>query len=464
MLIAWRGQFLAPSDPPSLRRGEKALALLPAVLVAYGVAGFFILRTQFSQHYGPVTALKDVATRVAFLSPDGIGPLSKRAEWFLASIPLLGWGGLVYSVTILLRGAVGPRTLPEDRETARAILASHGRGSTSYMTLWDGNSLFFDARRECYIAYRVSSRVAIALGDPVGPEQDWKAVIGAFASFTREKGWDHAFYSSTPRGLAFYRAAGYHVLRIGEDAVIELRGLEFKGKQWQRLRTAMHRAEREGVTFEMYEGGTVPPSVRSQLDSISEEWVAQKKLPQMGFTQGRMSDVDDPEINVAAAVDGTGRVHAFVDWLPIHGRHGWVIDLMRRRSDAMVGVMDFLIGMSLLAFKERGYEMASLSVAPLAALDREEDPSRLQKVVARVYERFDAYYSFKSLFAFKDKFQPRWEGVYLAYTDPLRLPAISMALLRAYLPDLDAVRVAEFLGAAAATALFPKKPAGTPAD
>jgi len=100
----------------------------------------------------------------------------------------------------------------------------------------------------------------------------------------------------------------------------------------------------------------------------------------------------------------------------------------------------------------------------MATLDREEDPSRLQKVVGRVYERFDAYYSFKSLFAFKDKFQPRWERVYLAYTDPLRLPAISLALLRAYLPDLDAVRVAEFLGSAAATALFPKKPSETTAD
>jgi len=464
LLIAWRRQFVAPSDPPSLRRGERALLLLPLVLVLYGLCGFFLLRTQFSQQFGPLTAIRDVAIRLAFLGSDGMGPLSKRAEWFLASIPLLGWGGLVYSVTVLLRGAVGPKTLPEERKTARVILASHGRGSTSYMTLWEGNSLFFGARRECYIAYRVSARVAIALGDPVGPEHDWKAVIEAFAAHTREKGWDHAFYSATPHGLPFYAAAGYHVLRIGEDAIIELHDLEYKGKQWQRLRTAMNKATREGVRFEMYEGGTVPPPVRSQLDSISQEWVAQRKLPQMGFTQGRVQDVDDPEINVAVAIDGTGRVHAFVDWLPVHALHGWVIDLMRRRSDSMVGVMDFLIGMSLLAFKERGYEMASLSVAPLATLDREEDPSRLQRVVARVYERFDAYYSFKSLFAFKDKFQPRWEAVYLAYGDPLRLPAISVGLLRAYIPNLDAVRMAEFLGSAAATAFFPKKPTESPAD
>lgn len=457
MLFAWRKQFVAPSDSPSLRRGERALGILLVGVVLYGVLGFFLLRTQFSQVYDPLTAFKDVWARVVFSGTERIGPVSRRAEWFLASIPLLGWGGLVYCLTILLRGTVGPKTLPRELEIARTLLTSHGRSTTAYMTLSEGNSLFFDSQHECYIAYRVNSRVAIALGDPVGPERHWTAVIRAFAIFVRQQGWDHVFYSATPPALPFYRANGYQVLQIGEDAVIQLGDLEYKGKEWQNIRTAMNRAKREGVTFEMYEGGTIPFSIRSQLVSISEEWVAQKKLPQMGFTLGRTEDVDNPDINVAVATDGTGRVHAFVDWLPIYALHGWVIDLMRRRSESMVGVMEFLIGMSLLAFKERGYRMASLSVAPMATLDRDEDASILQKVVGRVYEHFDAYYSFKSLFAFKDKFQPQWEGVYLAYSDPLRLPAISLALLRAYLPDLDAMRVAEFLGSAVAKTLFPKR-------
>jgi len=457
ILVAWRKQFVAPSDAPSLRYGERAMAFLLVGLVLYGVAGFYVLRAQFQQSYSPLTAFKDIWGRLVFSGMGRIGPNTHTASWFQASIPLLGWGGFAYCVTMLLRGVAGPRALLSEREAARLSLISHGSSPTSYMTLWEGNSLFFDPTHECYISYRVRSRVAIALGDPIGPEHHCSATIRAFAAFSRQQGWDHAFYTATSPVLPSYGDSGYNVLQIGEEAVIPLEKLEYKGKEWQNIRTAINRAKRLGIGFEMYEGGTVPEKIRDQLFSISQEWTSQMKLPEMGFTLGRTQDIDDPNINVAVAVDGSGRVDAFVDWLPIYARHGWVIDLMRRRPESMTGVMDFLIGMSLLAFKERGYKMASLSVAPLANLDREENASVLQRVVNRVYEHFDAYYSFKSLFAFKGKFQPSWEPVYIVYPDPFRLPAISLALLRAYLPDMDAMRVAEFVGSAISKTLFPKR-------
>jgi len=457
LLFAWRKQFPAPSDPPSIRRGERAIGILLAGLLLYGMVGFYLLRTQFGQAYDPLTAFKDIWARFAFLGSERIGPSSKRAEWFLTSIPLLGWGGLVYCLTIFLRGVAGPRALPAEREIAKAILTLHGRSATAFMTLWRENSLFFGPRRECYVAYKVSSRVAIVLGDPVGPEHHWPGTIDAFALFARQKGWDHVFYSATSAALPYYKTKGYQVLQIGEESVVDLESLAYKGKAWQDIRSAINRAAREGVKFEMYEGGTIPEAIRGQLVSIGQDWVAQQKLPQMNFTLGTIEDIDDPAVNVAVATDGTGNVHAFIDWHPMYAAHGWVMDLMKRRQQSMAGVMEFLIGMSLLAFKERGYKIASLSVAPMATLDRGEETSLLQKVVGRVYEHFDSYYGFKSLFAFKDKFQPQWEGVYLAYNDPFRLPAVSLALLKAYLPDLDAVRVAEFLGTAIARTLLPKK-------
>ena len=127
---------------------------------------------------------------------------------------------------------------------------------------------------------------------------------------------------------------------------------------------------------------------------------------------------------------------------------------MRRRMDGMSGVMEFLIASSLLAFRDRGYAQASLATAPLANLDRNGDASLLQRVLGLVYEHFDTYYRFKSLFEFKDKFQPRWEGIYLAHPGLDRLPRVAQALVQAHLPGLDARKVLQILGSSMAGKLF----------
>jgi lysylphosphatidylglycerol synthetase-like protein (DUF2156 family) len=54
-------------------------------------------------------------------------------------------------------------------------------------------------------------------------------------------------------------------------------------------------------------------------------------------------------------------------------------------------------------------------------------------------------YGFRSLLAFKAKFQPRYEPLFLAYPDPVALPAIGVAIGRAYLPDLTARQSARLL-------------------
>ena len=56
----------------------------------------------------------------------------------------------------------------------------------------------------------------------------------------------------------------------------------------------------------------------------------------------------------------------------------------------------------------------------------------------------EPHYGFRSLHAFKTKFSPRYEPLYLAYRDEGDLPRIGIAVTRAYLPDAtmrDLVRI-----------------------
>lgn len=67
---------------------------------------------------------------------------------------------------------------------------------------------------------------------------------------------------------------------------------------------------------------------------------------------------------------------------------------------------------------------------------------------ARVQERLEPFYGFRALLAFKQKFRPRWEPVYLLFPGVASLPRISLAILRAYLPGLGPGEVRALLAEA----------------
>lgn len=50
-------------------------------------------------------------------------------------------------------------------------------------------------------------------------------------------------------------------------------------------------------------------------------------------------------------------------------------------------------------------------------------------------ELLEPYYGFRSLHAFKAKFQPRYEPMYLVDRDEAGLARIAIGIARAYLPD-----------------------------
>lgn len=142
-------------------------------------------------------------------------------------------------------------------------------------------------------------------------------------------------------------------------------------------------------------------------------------------------------------------MHGITSWLPVHdgGRVvGWTLDFMRRRDTGFRGVTEFLIASAALRFREEGSEIVSLSGAPLARLDRGEEPGALQRVLDRTGLALEPVYGFRSLLAFRSKFQPEYRPLYLACPDVAALPAIGAALARAYLPDLTTTGTLRLLG------------------
>lgn len=447
-------EFRARPETPTVTSTLRLFGLALLGLFAYGTAGFLLLRHTFRPPPTWDQFLHEFAMRLILGSTDVFRGPSFREQWFLDSLSFLWLTILFVTILALLRPALraAPES-PRDREHAEGLLRSWGTQSIAYMTTWPGNTLLLNGVGDAYVAYRVVNGVALALGDPLGEADACERAIEEFLDLCATSGWVPCFYATTPRFLASYTQAGLRNLQIAEDTVIDLANLDFKGRAWQDVRTALNKAERGGIRYEAYAGGGVPAAIQSQLRAISEAWAAEKELPEMGFTLGKLDELFDPNTRVAVAIDADEVVQGFTTWLPIYQGGaviGWTIDLMRRRPAGFHNVMEFLIARSAAAMRTEGYQRISLSSAPLARIAREgQETGSLQRLLDLLAERLEPFYGFRSLFAFKQKFRPRWEPVYLIFPSVATLPQISVAIVRAYLPSLGLYEVAELLGDAA---------------
>ena len=65
-----------------------------------------------------------------------------------------------------------PRGVSPERAMATEIVMKYARVPLDMFKLWPDKSYFFSSSGRCVIAYRVASKVAIALGDPVGGDAE----------------------------------------------------------------------------------------------------------------------------------------------------------------------------------------------------------------------------------------------------------------------------------------------------
>lgn len=407
-----------------LRRGKRWAWWVAVVIGALNVVG---------------TVLTVVLVIFTDVSTEGAVTLGTTLLWALL-LAILIPGRFAFAVPWRVRhvGAPGddPDADPVDR--VKALLREHGGGTMSWMTTWPGNSYQFTGEAGSVVTYQNHVGTLLALTDPVCVPERRREAVDAFIELAERSGATPCWFSIGSSTSEIVTERGWLSVQIAEDTIVDLPGLEFKGKPWQHVRSAMNKAVKQDISMRMVTLADESFAVRTQVRAISEEWVGDKGLPEMGFTLGSVEEAMDPAVRVALAVDPDGNVHGVLSWLPVYGPGGgvagWTLDIMRRRTDGFGPVVEYLIASSAVAFKDEGAQFISLSGAPLARTE-DFDPEPLDKLLDALGAALEPYYGFRSLHTFKKKFNPRYEPVYLAFRDESDLPRIGLAISRAYLPD-----------------------------
>ncbi|MEQ4566077.1 DUF2156 domain-containing protein [Paenarthrobacter sp. CAP02] len=349
---------------------------------------------------------------------------------------------------LLVRGHLAGGLDHQSRQKAR-MLAIQGGDSLSWMALWEPNKYWFTADGTGGVAYQQHGHVALTLAGPLGAAENHVATAEGFLEFCSQHALIPCFYSCTDELWPMLQSKGFRRVAVAQETRLRIRDLEFRGKEWQNVRTSLNRAAKRGITASWGRYSELPLGVRAQVSEVSEEWAAQKKIPEMGFTLGGLDELEDDDVLCCVAVDEAGYVYGVTSWLPVHqdGKIvSWTLDFMRRRGDAFPGVMEFLIASAVLHLRD-SVEVISLSGSPLAS-DKgeiEQQAKGLAGILDAVGQALEPVYGFRSLASFKSRFQPEYRSLYMYYQDPLHLPAMGRALSRAYLPGLSVRHSARLL-------------------
>ena len=441
VLLATRQRFDQTADRRAVRKLTATLVTALAASCGAFVLLGYLLRDHFSPRPDFGVLVQDLPVR--FLAGRPFGTRFLPAD--LAGQLLYVWTFLLFWIVVLaaLTAFFLHTCTYRDAETAdraRAIL-TRGGSTLSYMSTWPGNQYWISNGGQAAIAYRAIAGVAVTVGGPYGDPAALDSAIAEFARFCEHRGLQPCLYSVNAQTRAVTDLLGWKSVQIAEDALLSLAPLQFVGKKWQDVRTALNRAAKEEITAEWWSYPEAPRELTSQIRRISERWVADKGLPEMGFTLGGLDELNDPNVRCLIAVGADRKVHGITSWMPVYasGRPvGWTLDFMRRNTEpgSFPGVMEFLIATAALTFREEGVRFVSLSGAPLARLDRGEQPSALQRLLDMIANTMEPAYGFQSLLHFKAKFQPVYQPLYLTYPDPAALGSIATAIGRAYLPHL----------------------------
>jgi phosphatidylglycerol lysyltransferase len=424
-LIVFRRRFTARTDPASLRQALVMAPVLAGTVWVFGVVGLADLRAQFAWDESNTPAVEAVRSGLLILDP-GVDPLTEHAARFLGALQIAGWVGRLYTLVLLLRPVIlRRRQEAPPADVARAV-REHGRRSLSAFAAQEDKHHLVVADGRGLVAYAVRGQVAFAAGDPLCAEADLEACARGWLEHCRHNGWTPCVYEAAEESLPAYRRLGLRSLKMAEEAVVDLGSFGLAGGKRAALRSMVHKVTRMGLVVRRYDRTTAPdPAIDEQLEEISDAWLAEKRLAEMGFSIGRFSLESLGEAFVFLCLEGE-QVVGFTSWRAYKGGRAALLDLMRKRADAPSGTMDLLVSRSLEELKAQGLEEASLANAPLANVG---EPRRgLERGVLLLFENLNSFYGYKNLFQFKKKFAPRWEGRYLVYPRGVELPRVAYAL------------------------------------
>jgi len=427
------GLLVGKADRFGARAGlnERRPVLRPAVAVVgltlgVGVLGLLANRRDVDGSLTMASALWEVA-RLAVGLP---GPLG-----------LDGWFGRVFPVTVMVMFVVGAglvvlrllgpaltRHRPADPDLPALVARSDD--SLAPFALRDDRSSV--RAGDAVVSYGTVGTVALAAGDPLGPLEQWPEVVAAFLAEAAGQGRVAAVMGCGAAAAGVYEQAGLRVIYMGDEAVLDLDGFSLAGRAVRIARQSWHRAQRAGLTCQVWHTGDLDPATIAELRALSRRWRGDAAERGFSMALGRLFDPRDRHAYVVAARDAAGRLCGFLHFVP-WGADGASLDVMRRDRQAPAILNDYLVVEAACRLPALGVRRISLNFSFLRGVlvaGAESDAPLGLRLERWALQRLSRWFQIQTLYRFNKKFGPSWVPRYLAVEAIEDLPRVALGALR----------------------------------
>ncbi|MCG6917372.1 MAG: bifunctional lysylphosphatidylglycerol flippase/synthetase MprF [Deltaproteobacteria bacterium] len=348
----------------------------------------------------------------------------KNAPRFLRASVGAGILALMFALARLIRPSPPKPLVPTLKDMERILsIVQQSRQTSANLALLGDKTFLFSQKGNAFIMYGVEGRSWVAMGDPVGPADEWADLLWQYRELSdRHYDWP-VFYEVGSEHLHLYLELGLTVLKLGEEARVPLDTFSMEGSGRKGLRRTLRKLEEEGCTFAVV-GTEGIPSILPELKSISDGWLAAKNTREKKFSLGFFSAEYLQKNPVGIVRNKDGKILAFTNLWVGADKEELSIDLMRYLEEAPHGIMEYLFIHLILWGKKEGYHCFNLGMAPLSGLESHELAPLWNRLGAFVFRHGEHFYNFQGLRQYKEKFDPEWKPKFLACPGGMALPRI----------------------------------------
>jgi phosphatidylglycerol lysyltransferase len=324
---------------------------------------------------------------------------------------------------------------PGAREGGESVLLEdvafrYGRSSESYLVTEPGRECFWLPDHLGVIVFLRRGRYLHVGGGLLAGDGEKATLLDAFTHWTSQSRLRPLFYNIAPDEVPLFHEAGYQVTKWGEEALIDLPNVTWKGKQFEWVRRQSNYALRHGLEFVECQPELLSSEawdrLSQELHEVAEGILSERpQIGDIGFLNGRFdpSNLGRRRLFLARHTE-LQRIDGFLLCNPCRGGNEWALELYRDRPDAVRGTIPFLMYQALQQFQQEQVERASLCLVPGVRCDQPlpGDSSLIRRAMV-LSQYFGFIFDVAGLYHFKSRFRPRFEDRFICARPAVTLGA-----------------------------------------
>jgi len=243
-----------------------------------------------------------------------------------------------------------------------------------------------------------------------------------------------AVYNVSPEDVPLFEQEKFEINKFGEEPVLDLGNITWKGKDFEWVRRQRNYCERQGVVCrEVLPDAEHPEqweAIQKELWGILRADLKGRPYPRpLRVLEGQFEphNLHRRRLFVAESIEA-GRIEAFTVCNPMQGGKGWAFENYRRRPDAVRGVIPYLMQSTINRVQEEGANRISFCLVPGKNV-AEQEVGKSNWLVRRALNMW--YYNLNALFNaqgqdyFKQRFRPRFVERYICVTPSSSLRSVT---------------------------------------